>query len=144
MPAEGMVHALELIYSLLVPQGMLIDIHPTYEADPIEFTLGEKVFHLGETQETDDFIEYRQADAALVQAVQMGLFSQQGHAIITFQTHSDDLTELRQYLEGNWSDFIWQDQINQRAAQLRAQYKNNESRATLREKVNVTCFQQKS
>ena len=138
MQAEGMVHALELVHSLLVPQGILIDIHPTVEPPPIEIILGGKIYSIGNLQETDDFIEYAQADAALAQANHTGLFTSQRHANFTFLTHADSLEELRHYLEENWSDSVWPDEVNRRAAHLYTRTGQRETRATLRENIHIT------
>ena len=133
-----MVHALELVHSLLVPQGLLIDIHPTVEPPPIEIILDGKSYSIGNLQETDDFIEYAQADAALTHAIQSGLFISQRHANFTFLTHAGSLVELHQYLEENWSDSVWPSEIDQRAAQLCTRTGQTETCATLRENTHIT------
>jgi len=59
-----MVHALEKIRRLLKPSGRLIDIHPMDRPPPVAVRLGLHTHRLGCLRETDDSIEYRQADAA--------------------------------------------------------------------------------
>jgi hypothetical protein len=138
MPAEGMVHALELVHGLLTPKGFLVDIHPMDEPPPIEITLARKTCSVGNIQEKDDFIEYRQADAALAYAIQNNLFTLERYSNFTFLNHADSLAELHLYLEENWSDCIWTDEITQHAALLYAQEAYKENRATLRENVHIT------
>ena len=65
-----MVHALEQTHRLIVPGGMLIDIHPVTDGPPV-LIRGQKV---GTMKETDDFVEYVQASAALDEVIQRGLF----------------------------------------------------------------------
>ena len=48
MEPESMVHALEQIHDLLVPDGHLIDIHPN----------GEKSEFICRLEESDEFIGY--------------------------------------------------------------------------------------
>jgi len=101
-----MVHALETIHRLLKPDGRLIDIHPSGEPPPIIVRRGERSEIAGWLQETDDFIEYRQAEAALVQAVSDQLFTIEGQSSFIFNNYAKSIAELIAYLEANWSDAV--------------------------------------
>ena len=101
-----MVHALEIIHGLLKPEGRLIDIHPSGEPPPIIVRIGERSEIAGWLQETDDFIEYRQAEAALAQAVSDSLFTVEGQSSFIFNTYAETFAELSAYLEANWSDAV--------------------------------------
>lgn len=110
MSPEGMVHALEVVNDLLVPGGQLIDIHPSGQAPPIELLDGNALIPLGYVHETDDFIEYAQADAALAQAVANGWFNLERQKSFTFATYARSVTELWDFLSQTWSDAILPDQ----------------------------------
>ena len=115
-----MVHALEIIRRLLRPHGKLIDIHPVGEPSPVEVRVGGQTTLVGRLTETDDFVEYGQADAALAQAVQRRLFVLEREATFPFITHADSMSELREYLAKEWKDAILDDQTARKAQELLA------------------------
>ena len=97
MQSEGMVHALEEIHRLLKPGGVLVDIHPVAEPMVVEVVQeGRVVF----TQPgPDTYIEsYRQANQALDQVVQRGLYATDRQATIDFLVYGSSATELRDFL----------------------------------------------
>ena len=100
------MHALELIHGLLSPAGELIDIHPLGERPLFEVRGPNGCYPCGYLLETDDGIEYPQATAALLQAVQNGWFKQLESATFRFTTHADSPDELFKYLEQQWSDAV--------------------------------------
>ncbi len=68
------MHALETIHGLLKPNGRLIDIHPRGLPTPLyALDKTDKVL-LGYIQETDDFIEYRQADEAIQNVLNRNMY----------------------------------------------------------------------
>ena len=113
-----MVHALEIVHGLLAPGGVLIDIHPTSEAPRLEVRLGEATHLAGWLHETDDAVEYDQADAALEMAVERGLFNLQGQRLFRYTTHSDSLDALRQHLAREWTDAVIDDGTARRIEEL--------------------------
>lgn len=139
-----MVHALELVHSLLLPGGVLVDIHPTGQPSAIEISVGGVRHHLGEMQEADDFIEYFQADDALLQVMQSGLFTRARRAEFIFLDHASTLEELRSYLLDNWSDSVWPDEVTRRAQEISPPSQSSEIPATLVEYVSISRLQQMS
>lgn len=135
-----MVHALELVHSLLNPHGLLVDIHPTGQPPLIEITSAGQTHQLGELQEADDFIEYHQADEALEQVIQSGLFLRARQETFTFLTHASSLDELRIYLQKNWSDVIWPDEVSRRANILLSSAHPAELPATVCESTSIHQF----
>ena len=105
-----MVHALEIIREMLKRGGRLMDIHPSGDPPPIELLHGNSRTLLGYVGETDNFIEYAQADAAVAQAVANGWFSIEHQALFTFQTYADFVAELWGFLSRTWSDVILPDE----------------------------------
>ena len=101
-----MVHALETVHGLLKPDGRLIDIHPNGEPPPFIVRIGERSEIAGWLEETDDFIEYRQAEAALAQVVSDRLFTVERRSTFLFNLYADTFAELSTYLEANWSDAV--------------------------------------
>ncbi len=86
-----MVHALEKIHELLEPDGRLIDIHPSGEPPPIEVRVGQQVTVVGWMKETDDFVEYAQASAALSEAIERGWLDVERKGMFEFVTHADSI-----------------------------------------------------
>ncbi len=119
MPAEGMVHALEMLHGLLKPEGCLIDLHPDGQSPPIELVCSGRRFLAGHLQETDDFIEYAQAEAALAEAVQRGWFELEQRHTFEFFSRSSSMAEFRDFIEQTWSDAIISPEIDRKVSELR-------------------------
>ena len=115
-----MVHALEIIHQLLRPHGKLIDIHPVGEPSPIEVRMGGQKILAGWLTETDDFVEYKQADDALAQAIRRRWFLVEREVTFPFITHADSLNELREYLAKEWKDAILDDTTARKVEELLA------------------------
>ena len=101
-----MVHALREIRDLLKPNGALIDIRPDGELNEFIRPLGDQEHLIGYLHETDDYIEYRQAEAALQEVLAAGLFQIKKAGEFTFHVHADSFDELKTYLDENWSDAV--------------------------------------
>ena len=69
-----MVHALEEIHRLLKPTGTLIDIHPVAVSSAIEIHQGGKIDLVGNMTVRQWCTDFQQADNALAEIVQKGLF----------------------------------------------------------------------
>jgi hypothetical protein len=118
MAPEGMVHALEMIHALLRPDGHLIDIHPNSQPPPIEAGIADQLHHLGYLQETDDFIEYGQASAALAEVTRRGLFALEQQGTFIFITRASSVDELHNFLSENWGDAVFPAEVERRAGEL--------------------------
>jgi len=122
MEPESMVHALEQIHSLLNPGGYLIDIHPNGELVEFIYPTEGKEHFIGYMQETDDYIEYHQADEALETAVKKGLFQIVKTGEFEFRTYADSFEELRYFLDENWSDAVVTEAVITSARKLDEEY----------------------
>jgi len=131
-----MVHALERIHKLLRPDGSLIDIHPSGDPPPIEVRVGSQVTCAGWLKETDDFIEYGQASAALSQAIECGWFTVEREGTFEFITHADSLAQLREYLAKEWKDAIIDESVAARAEEL-LNAPNRDKELTVRERIRI-------
>jgi hypothetical protein len=137
MEPAGMVHALETVHGLLKPDGRLIDIHPKGEPPPIIVRSGEGSEIAGWLEETDDFIEYGQAEAALAQVVRERLFSVEKQSYFIFNTYADTFAELSAYLEANWSDAVIPSDTATHAEALETAARGK-TEALLRETVRIS------
>ncbi len=130
-----MVHALEQVHDLLAPGGYLIDIHPNGELVEFILPLEEGEQFIGHMQETDDYIEYHQANDALEFVIAAGLFQVVEAGEFTFLTHADSFDELKNHLDENWSDAVVTDEVIANARRLEKEH--GKRRTLLREQVKV-------
>lgn len=101
-----MVHALEEIHRLLKPNGFLIDIHPVAEHSSIEIHqngIFDLVGHLEVHQWRHDF---EQADNALAEIVQRGLFTLEQKDMFDTLTYYDSVAEMGTALKESIHKFV--------------------------------------
>ena len=138
-----MVHALQQIHDLLKPfdeaqgktDGRLIDIRPNGELVEFICPLEDGEHFIGYLQETDDYIEYRQAAAAVQEVVAAGLFRIKKVREFTFQTHADSFTELKTFLDETWSDALITEEVTAEAERLDGEF--GVGKVILRERVHI-------
>ena len=99
-----MVHALREIRNLLKPNGALIDIRPNGELNEFIRPHRSREHFIGYMRETDDYIEYRQAEAAVQEVVAAGLFHIQKKGEFEFRIHADSFAETGLYCQGDITD----------------------------------------
>jgi len=116
-----MVHALETIHGLLNPSGFLIDLRP--KGIPAEFWghRGHDSIPLGFIDETDAFIEYRQAAWALEQVLDKKLFHLQAGGEYEFILHADSFEALKAHLAIEWTDAVIHPEIELKAKEMNAE-----------------------
>jgi hypothetical protein len=139
MAPEGMVHALEIVHQLLAPGGLLIDIHPTSEPPTIHVRHLADEFLAGWLQETDDFIEYRQANQAMQQAIQRGWFSLVTASEFTFAIHAGSLDELSTYLAAEWKDAVIPTEAATKIGTLFSEYPQ-EKEIIITERIHIARY----
>jgi len=106
MHPESMVHALQQIHNLLKRTGYLIDIRPNGELIEFIRPLGNRKHFIGYLYETDEYIEYRQAESAVQQVLTSGLFLTEKVGQFEFRTHADSFAELKTFIDETWSDSL--------------------------------------
>ena len=89
-----MVHALEEIHRLLKPQGFLIDIHPVAEHSSIELHRNGKIDLAGQLEVSQWCVDFSEADKALVEVVQRGIFTVEQKGRFDTLTYYDSATEM--------------------------------------------------
>jgi hypothetical protein len=106
MDPAGMVHALHTIAQLLKPRGVLIDIHPSADQPEIHVHTPAGAQFAGTLEESDDFIEYVQAQTALEQAISNGIFILEHQGQFAFALHAESLVSLQNFLAESWKDAV--------------------------------------
>jgi len=89
-----MVHALEKIHRLLKPDGFLIDIHPVAEHSSIEIHQNGKIDLVGQLEVSQWCVDFREADKALDEIVQRGIFSVEQKGTFDTLTYYDSASEM--------------------------------------------------
>ncbi len=115
-----MVHALETIHTLLKPDGCLLDLRPLGLPAELSALTGSGWQALGRIQETDDFVEYRQAAEAVAQVLDRGLFVLEQKGQYDYLIYADSLDELGAYLAEEWKDAAIPPQVLAQAEALQA------------------------
>jgi hypothetical protein len=134
-----MVHALEIARALLKPDGLLIDIHPNGTPPPIEVHVGGEVQLAGYLEETNDFVEYFQADDAMRDVTGRGLFKLEREGLFTFMLHAPTIMALADHLEAEWSDAVLREDTIERAAELMGEPGKGKE-IVLRESIRIARF----
>ena len=94
-----MVHALEEIHRLLKPAGTLIDIHPVAVSSPIEIRQGGKIDLVGDLTVRQWCTDFQQADDALAEITQKGLFAIERADVFDSLIYYDSVEEMRSSLK---------------------------------------------
>ena len=113
-----MVHALEMTHSLLKPDGLLIDIHPSGRPPTVEAHVDGEVLLAGHVLEVDGFVEYFQADDALKNVTARGLFDLEQTELFPFLLHGPTVKAVVDYIAAEWLDALLAEEVIERATQL--------------------------
>lgn len=89
-----MVHALEEIHRLLKPNGFLIDIHPIAEHSTVEIHRNGEIELVGHLEVHQWCVDFREADNALTEIVQRGMFTVEQKSIFDALTYYDSVAEM--------------------------------------------------
>lgn len=134
-----MVHALDEIRRVLVPEGILIDIRPLMDRWPIEVVSGRGA---QETGRADDFPEQVSADLAANQAMQAagarGWFRREREEHFPFFYSWDTPSEMEKFIDEEWPDFIELGEAARKATRSAWAIGEADSRVRVRVKILIT------
>jgi hypothetical protein len=102
MPAEGMVDALHRAATLLAPEGVVVDIHPTIDAAIVEMGGGNARVAMGALHAEGSRARHAAADAAIVSAIASGRFVVESVQEFSFRRYADSIAELQDYVAHKW------------------------------------------
>ena len=94
-----MVHALEIIHRLLKPSGFLIDIHPAAVDSSVEIHQNGKIDLVGQLKIHQWCVDFEQADEALVEIVQLGMFVVEQKSMYDTLTYYNSAAEMGKSLK---------------------------------------------
>jgi hypothetical protein len=148
MDYGGMVHALEEVRRLLKSTGVLIDMHPVAESLPMEIQQGEKIDPAGRLSIIQWITDYQQADIALAEIKQRGIFVVERESIFDAPTYYDSVEEMSTHLKQSidkfardpeWAarDISQEDALAMRAAEL-MQAAGSGAEVVLHERIHIS------
>jgi hypothetical protein len=111
-----MVHALSEIRRVLAPDGILIDLRPTFDRWPIEVVSAREIRETGRMQDFPlGLADDEAANRAIAQASQNGWFSRDREEIFSYYYSWDTPSEMEDWIATEWNDFISIDEETKRA-----------------------------
>ena len=137
-----MVHALETVHALIKPGGFLLDVHPGTNKAWVEARVNGKEYFLDVVEETDDYIEYGQANDALSKAVKRRWFEVDETGKFIFVIHSASMEELREFLKENWKDAVLNEGLDTKAKEYISKTTKNYE-VLVREEILITRYKRK-
>ena len=90
---------LEEIHRLLKPNGFLIDTHPVPEHSSVEIHQNGKIDLVGQLEVSQWSLDFREADKALDEIVQRGVFSVEQKGTFDTLTYYDSAAEMNTALK---------------------------------------------
>lgn len=134
-----MVHALDEVRRVLVPDGVLIDIRPIMDRWPVEVV---SLSAVRETGRVEDFQEQVNADIASNESMQAvearGWFRREQEESFPFFYSWDTPSEMEKFVAEEWSDFIGLSEEAKRATRSAWALGNADSRVRVRVKILIT------
>ena len=113
-----MGHALEKTHRLLKPDGVLMESHFTGELFSLEVHHQGEIKPAGPIDRADNFRRFKQAKAALDQAVKDGLFWPVAERVFDYLVYADSLDVLREWWDEPLSDFMTDDRVVKKVNEL--------------------------
>ncbi len=134
-----MVHALEEVRRVLVPDGILIDIRPLADRWPVE-VISTREFK--ETGRADDLLDQVNADVAsneaIVDAESRGWFRREQEEFFPFFYSWDTPSEMEKYLAEEWTDLAGLSENTKAATRSAWALGDADSRVRVRVKILIT------
>ncbi|MEN6524358.1 MAG: hypothetical protein ABFD14_11610 [Anaerolineaceae bacterium] len=109
-----MVHALQSVRKLLVPHGIVIEVHNLPVPPVIEVHSGTSIIKVGWLLDKTDFEVERSAFNALFQVIENGEYLLDDQRDFLFNTQVDDLQEMQSWLDQWWESAILSELTNKK------------------------------
>jgi hypothetical protein len=102
-----MVHALNEIRRVLVPDGILIDLRPLADDWPVEVVSLREVKRTGRVLDLPEQTDGDKAsNAALAEVERRGWFRREQEELFPFMYSWDTPSELEEFVKDEWQDFF--------------------------------------
>src|SRR5690349_21385721 len=106
-----MVHALNEIRRVLVPNGILLDLRPILNNWPVEIVSGRETYETGRIQGSPvGLADDEAANRSLTRAEQEGWLTREAEAFFLYYYSWDSPSEMEEWVAEEWQDFIQLDE----------------------------------
>jgi hypothetical protein len=134
-----MVHALEEIQRVLVPDGILIDLRPLGDKWRVE------VFSARETRQTGTMTDLpagleddNAANQAMREGERNGWFQRESEKLFTIHYIWDSASEMEEWIDTEWEGFVSLEEVTRRATRSAWALGDADSRVRVEVKVLIT------
>src|SRR5688572_24014790 len=139
-----MVHALDEIYRILVPKGVLIDIRPLEARWPVEVAAGSGVVEAGRLTDLPVAVaDDEAASNAVREAESRGSFVKEQETEFPFFYYWDTPSEMKEFMETEWEGFEKLEDDAFEAVKSAWAVANADARLRIRVKMLITRWQKK-
>jgi SAM-dependent methyltransferase len=136
-----MVHALEEIRRILVPDGVLIDLRPLADRWPVEVKSGHAYREIGRlTDLPTGLADDEAANCAIKEATLQGWFVSESEWIFPFFYYWETPEEMREHIKEKWTDFMQLEEDIFSAVQSAWSATGADRRVRVRLKMLLTCW----
>jgi hypothetical protein len=140
-----MVHALDEIRRVLMPDGILIDLRPVMDKWPIEVSSYSENREAGRvTDLPEPLADDEAADQAMMEASKLGWFLREDESLFSFFYYWDTPNEMQEYIEESWDDVIGVE--NELWTELRSVWAtaNADARVRMRMKMSIARWRKQN
>jgi SAM-dependent methyltransferase len=131
-----MVHALEEIHRVLTPNGILIDLRPLADNWRVEVVSLREIRRTGRVEDLPEQTNGDAAsNAAMDEAETRGWFKREQDELFPFIYSWDRPSEMEEFVNDDWSDFIALDEDTKRATRAAWAVADGDSRVRIRMNV---------
>lgn len=136
-----MVHALEEIHRVLVPNGTLIDIRPLGQRWQIEVASENEIQETGRAMDLPGQVNGdKAANEAMLEAERRGWFLRSSEEFFPFFYSWDTPSEMEEFMNDDWADFIELSEDVKMATRSTWALANADSRVRVRMKVLLSTW----
>ncbi len=94
-----MVHALQEVWRVLIPNGFLIDLRPFIAEPPVQIVVGNQVMVAGAIDGTANFSKHLNANRAVQEIVNHGWFVAEEQDAFELYTYWDGTGEFKTFMD---------------------------------------------
>lgn len=134
-----MVHALSEIRRVLTVGGVMIDLRPILAQWPVEVTSAQGIHETGRIQDlSPGLADDEAANRSIQQAEQKGWFVRQAEDYFPFIYSWDTPSEMEEWIETEWHDFIRLDDDTRQATRSVWALSDADARVRVKVKMLIT------
>ena len=136
-----MVHALNEIRRVLVPDGILIDIRPLLDRWQVEVTSMREARETGRVRDFPvGLADDEAANGAITYASENGWFSRDKQEFFSFSYSWDTPTEMEEWVDTEWEDFVTLEEETKQATRSAWALSDADARIRLHVKMLIASW----